>query len=326
MSFAANFRKSNRSSNRRAEEASAAGGRRRRERGWALISVLWTTAMLAMMAAATQDLTVTSVRAERRALTRAHLENDLDAATIRAILALDDARPGDRWRIDGVPYRFTFDSVVMTVSIQDEDGKFDLNECDDDTIEPLFESVGLDQKTATVLADRIVEWRTEANSDDTHTLHGGTDADYAAARLPWRPRHDDFQSVAEVQLVLGMTPALYDKVRPALTVYSRNDSPDEDVAPTIVLNALYPGNPGKVEQIMAQHAGTASGSSAQTSDSSSDSDSDSSGATVSPDDDLSGRSFEIDVDADLNGRHMVRRTVVLMTGDDSAPYLVQHWE
>jgi general secretion pathway protein K len=280
--------------------------------------------MLAMMAAATQDLTVTSVRTERRALTRAHLENDLDAATIRAIVALDDARAGERWRIDSTPYRFTFDGVEMTVSIQDEDGKFDLNESDDDTIEPLFESVGLDQKTATVLADRIVEWRTAANSDDTHTLHGGTDADYAGARLPWRPRHNDFQSVAEVQLVLGMTPELYDKVRPALTIYSRNDSPDEDVAPKVVLNALYPGNPGKVDQIMAQHAGNASGSSAQASDSSSDSDS--SGATVSSDDDLSGRSFEIDVEADYSGRHMVRRTVVLMTGDDTAPYLVQHWE
>jgi general secretion pathway protein K len=321
MSFAASFPKSSRSSNRRADAASA-DRRRRRERGWALISVLWTTAMLAMMAAATQELTLTSVRTERRALTRAHLENDLDAATIRAILALDDARPGERWRIDSMPYQFTFDGVAMTVTVQDEDGKFDLNEADDDTIEPLFESVGVDQKTATILADRIVEWRTEAGSDDTHTLHGGTDADYAAAGLPWRPRHDDFQSVAEVQLVLGMTPALYEKVRPALTVYSRNDSPDEDLAPRIVLNALYPGNPGQVDSIMAKHAGTFSQTDAQTSDTTGDS----TGATVSSDSDLSGRSFEIDVEADYNGRHMVRRTVVLMTGDDTQPYLVQHWE
>ena len=279
--------------------------------------------MLGMMAAATQDLTVTSVRAERRALTRAHLDEDLDAATVRAILALDDARAGYRWRIDSQPYPFTYDGVDMIVTVQDEDGKFDLNQADDDTLAPLFESVGVDQKTANILADRIVEWRTAADSDDAHTLHGGSDADYAAAGLPWRPRHDDFQSISEVRLLLGMTPQIYERIRPAITVYSRNDSPDEDVASRMVLNALYPGNPSQVDKIMAAHA--ASGTQTSTDNSDSDSDSDS-GAIISPGTDLSGRAFEIDVEASYNGRHMVRRTVVLMTGDSTKPYLVEHWE
>ncbi|HEY3638151.1 MAG TPA: hypothetical protein VGK90_08350 [Rhizomicrobium sp.] len=293
-----------------------------RERGWALISVLWTTAMLSMMAAATQDLTVTSVRTERRALTRAHLEEDFDAATVRAILALDDSRPGFRWRIDSQPYPFTYDGVTMVVTIQDEDGKFDLNQADDDTLSPLFVSVGVDSKTASILADRIVEWRTEANSDDAHTLHGGSDADYAAANVPWRPRHDDFQSISELRLLLGMTPQIFERIRPAITVYSRNDSPDEDVAPRLVLNALYPGNPGQVAKIMSTHAGTFAQANVETSDT----DGNSSGATISSGTDLSGRTFEIDVEATYNGRHMVRRTVVMMTGDGAQPYLVQHWE
>jgi general secretion pathway protein K len=320
MSFATSFRKFSRSSIRKADPAS--GPERRRERGWALISVLWTTAMLGMMAAATQDLTVTSVRTERRALTRAHLDNDLEAATVRAVLALDDARPGSRCRIDSQPFPFTYDGVTMTITVQDEDGKFDLNQADDDTIAPLFQSVGVDQKTANILSDRIVEWRTEANSNDTHTLHGGTDADYAAAGVPWRPRHDDFQSVSELRLVLGMTPQIYERVKSALTVYSRNDSPDEDVAPLYVLNALYPGNPGQVDKIMGQHAGTFAQANVDTSDT----DDNSSGATISSGTDLSGRSFEIDVEVNYNGRHQIRRTVVLMTGDTTRPYLVEHWE
>lgn len=280
--------------------------------------------MLGMMAAATQDLTVTSVRAERSALTRAHLEDDLDAATVRAILALDDARANNRWRIDSVPYPFSYEGVNMTVSVQDEDGKFDLNDADADTLSPLFESVGVDSRTATVLADRIVEWRTDKTSDDAHTLHGGTDADYAAAGVPWRPRHNDFQSVAEVQLVLGMTPALYQKIRPALTVYSRNDSPDEDLASPLVLNALYPGNPGQVAKLLSAHAGPLSQSDLKTDDS--DDDDSASGAYVTPDSDASGRSFEIDVAATYKGRHVVRRTVILMTGDSANPFLVEHWE
>ena len=37
----------------------------RNERGWALVSVLCVVSMLALMAAATQELTITSSRAER---------------------------------------------------------------------------------------------------------------------------------------------------------------------------------------------------------------------------------------------------------------------
>ena len=319
MNFATSFLKSSRCSNSNAETGPEEG--RRNQRGWALISVLWTVAMLGMMAAATQDLTVTSVRTERRALARAHLEADLDAAVAAALLQLDDTRVTNRWRVDGYPYPFTYDGIPMTVSIQDEDGKFDLNESDDDTLSPLFESVGVDAKTATVLADRIVEWRTEATSDDAHTLHGGTDADYAAAGLLWRPRHGDFQSVAELNLVLGMTPAIFARVRPALTVYSRNDSPDEDVAPLVVLNALYPDNAGQVQKIMAQHSGTLAQVGLHTGQN------DTQGsAIVESGTDLGGRVFEIDVDATYRGRHETRRAVILLTGGGAKPYLVQHWE
>jgi len=293
---------------------------RRDERGWALISVLWVTAMLAMMAAATQELTVTSVRTERRALTRAHLEADIDAAVVRALLALDDARSVSRWRIDGYPYPFLYDGVTMKVAIQDEDGKFDLNQADDDTLEPLFESVGVDSRTANIIADRIVEWRTEVTSDDAHTLHGGTDADYAAAGVPWRPRHGDFQTVSELNLVLGVTPALFERVRPALTVYSQSDSPDENLAPRVVLNALYPGNPGQVEKLLSARAGTFSQTDLRTSQAAS------TGATIAPGTDLAGRTFEVDVDATYQNRHQIRRAVVVMTGDSTRPYLVQHWE
>lgn len=317
MNFVTGFRKFSRSSTSSADTRLA--DRRKSQRGWALISVLWTTAMLGMMAAATQDLTVTSVRTERRALVRAHLENDLDAAVARAVLAIDDNRVDERWRVDGYPYAFSYDGIPMTVSIQDEDGKFDLNEADDDTMEPLFQSAGLDANHAAALADRIVEWRSALNSDDVHTLHGGTDADYASAGLPWRPRHGDFQTVSEARLVLGMTPALFARIRPALTVYSKNDSPDEDVAPQAVLNALYPGNPMQVQRILSQHAGTVQaglGTAPKTQGS----------AVIESGADLSGRVFEIDVDATYMNRHETRRVVVLMTGGGSKPYLVQHWE
>lgn len=319
MNFARSFRKCSRSLCSRIETARATLARRlaaRREQGWALISVLWTVAMLSMMAAATQDLTVTSVRTERRAQMGAHLDAALDAAVVRAIVALDDARVSSRWRIDGTPQRFSYGGVDMQVSIQDEDGKVDINEVDDDTLIPLFQNAGLDLKSATALADRIIEWHTQTGSVDEHTLNGGTDADYAARGLSWRPRHEDFQTVDEVQLVIGMTPALFARVRDSLTVYSHNDSPDPNVASRQVLEATYPDDPSQVQKLMSQRDGLSLGNGTTTP----------SQALVATGSDMAGRAFGIVVDAHFAGRHLTRRAVVELTGDGMHPYLVENWE
>jgi hypothetical protein len=103
-------------------------------------------------------------------------------------------------------------------------------------------------------------------------------------------------------------------------VYSRNDSPDPDVAPRVVLTALNPGNPGQVDKIMAQRSGAYTQAGLSTTHSTSG------GATITPGSDLGGRTFEIDVDASYAGRHATRRVVLVMTGDTVRPYLVQAWE
>src|SRR5665213_3931256 len=84
--FAINFRRS-----RRCLKPSIDGRDGwRAERGWALVSVLWVVFILALLAAATQALAITSWRTENHALTAAKAEMDLDAASVRAIAAIRD--------------------------------------------------------------------------------------------------------------------------------------------------------------------------------------------------------------------------------------------
>jgi hypothetical protein len=86
-----------------------------------------------------------------------------------------------------------------------------------------------------------------------------------------------------------------------------------------VLTALYPGNSAQVQKIMSQHAGTVQaglGTAPKTVGS----------AIVEAGTDLSGKLFEVDVDANYMGRHETRRVVVLITAGGTKPYLVQHWE
>jgi len=286
------------------------------DRGWALISVLWVVSMLAMMAAATQVLTVTSYRSERSAIDRAQIEAALDAAVARAILGIADARIEQRWRVDGVPQTFSFNGHAIRVTVQDELGCFDLNAIDAPTLRQLLSQSGADESASEVLGDRILDWRTKSDGELSR-LHGATDAQYASAGLPWHPRHGPFQSVAELQMVLGMTPAIYARIRPALTVYTNNAEIDPQIAPREALLALFDGDAGKVDAAMRQRNAP---STAQDEGGPS-----SRPGLLNPAMPLGGRAFE--VKAQWGSRpHYGRDAVIELTGDVNRPYLVLFWQ
>lgn len=310
MNFAANFLRSSRSSTKRADG-------RERERGWALVSVLWALAILSMMAAATEALTVSSARITHRAYDQARIEADIHAAVVRAVLAIDDQRVNARWRVDGVPQPFTFDGLSMMVAVQDQAGLIDLNVADQDTLAGLFTFAGLAPDAAKTLAANVNDWREPINSDDDPSRKLGT-TDGLYANTGYKPRHNPFQTVNELKLVAGMPPALFARVAPALTVYSRDSDVDEDTAPLIVLNALNPGDPGKAMQ--ALHARDNPSASADGS-----AKPDGPPGVVSSSGTSWGHSYSVTIVAAPDGRHIVRSAVVEPTGDPDRPYLTEAW-
>ena len=50
--------------------------------------------------------------------------------------------------------------------------------------------------------------------------NGAEEAAYRAAGLPWGPKNAPFETVEELQQVLGMTADIYKRVAPSLTTYS----------------------------------------------------------------------------------------------------------
>lgn len=304
MSFAASCPRSSRCSNARA----SAG-----ERGWALVSVLWTITMLALMAAATQALTVTSYVAERHAMTDALAEADLDAAVVRAVLGISDLRPQQRWRVDGAARTFVFDGRQVRIAVQDETGRIDLNAASGALIRQFLLGEGLSPEDSGRLADNIVDWR---SATGLQSLNGATVADYQAAGLPYGPRHGPFQTVDELKLVLGVTPKFFARIRPALTIYSRRPTFDSAVAPREALLAIYPNDPEKIDQLLRARDGDPNATLQLGF---------ATGAVASlsvP----SGRAFAIDAALTIGQRAFRRAAVVELTGDPKRPYFVLAWK
>lgn len=275
------------------------------DRGWALVSVLCVVSMLALLAAATQELTITSSRAERATEDATSIDADFDAGLARALVGVADQRPERRWRVDGIAQHFAYDGAEMTITVQDEAGRIDLNASDQSMISRLLQSAGLDLDAANALTDKILDWR---STSDLVRLHGASDQEYAAKGYPWRPRHGPFQNVDELRLVMDMTPALFARIRPAITVNSKRPAIDFTVAPREALLAFYLDNPSKVDDILRQRADAAARGQATD--------------VVSADTSQYGQTYDVRIDLTKNGRRRHRDVVAMLTGDDKHPYIV----
>lgn len=172
---------------------------RRGERGMALVSVLWTLVILSLIAAGTLTLGTVSYRIGRNMEDRANGEALAEAGIYRAILALRDQRPGLGWKADGGRNLFSFAGSAIAISIRDEAGKTDLNAADEDALTTLFVSGGEPQDRAAAFAGQVIAWRGEA----------------------------PFQRIEELRLVPGVTSALYERLEPSITLYSRLPRPDD---------------------------------------------------------------------------------------------------
>ncbi|RPE79558.1 general secretion pathway protein GspK [Vulcaniibacterium tengchongense] len=210
--------------------------RRPRPRGAALILVLWLIALLtALVGGFALAARVENLQA--RVLVRGLVAQQVARAGLEyALTRIAAPDPRLRWRPDGRAYRWRYAGAEVEVRLVDENGKVDLNQADPALLAALLRAAGVEQDQAPRLAGAIVDWRDR--DPLTQPAGGGEDADYASAGLPYGAKDAEFESVAELQQVLGMTPALYARLAPDLTVYSGRARPDPAFASARVLDAM----------------------------------------------------------------------------------------
>ena len=219
-----------------------------RQRGVALLLVLWACTLLAILLGGYAVLARTQAQQTRYQFAQTQAHYAAEAGLMRAIQALQDPDAKRRWAGDGREYPFRFDSAAVQVSIVDEDGKVDLNAATPEVLQALFRAAGLDAAAAARLAANVRDWRSFV------TVPGQAErgrAEYAAAGRDYAPRHGPFATVEELQQVLGMTPALYRKLEPAITIWSGRAMPDPNTAPPLALAAIPGLDPQQVQAAQA---------------------------------------------------------------------------
>lgn len=207
----------------------------RRQNGSALLVVLWTLVPLAALATMLTSTGRTEAQVAGNLHGAAVAQAAADGAVHAAIMALLSPTGTESgslsWPPSPEPRTERVAGARTSLRIGSEDGKFDLNAVPPDVLAALLQALGTERDTARQLAVDIVLWRSQSLEATAR------ERAYAQAGLGYVPPGAPYQSVSELASVLGMTPALMERLRPYLTVY-RSGDPDLRSADPIVRGIL----------------------------------------------------------------------------------------
>ncbi|MDR2710654.1 MAG: general secretion pathway protein GspK [Burkholderiales bacterium] len=207
----------------------------RSERGIALIIVLWTTALLTVIAGGFAFSMRNEALATQNAVSASAARWTANGAVERTVYELATPRMAmeEAWQPNGLTHTWQEGAAKIEVTAVDEGAFIDINTGRDDLLKGLFMVVGgLDEMAAMNMVDSIVNWRTDS---ELKRPNGAKDSDYKKAGLAYVPANAPFGAVEEVGMVLGMTPELYARTSPFLTVNSRQSGANPQTAPREVL-------------------------------------------------------------------------------------------
>ena len=199
-------------------------------RGFALLIVLWTVALLALLGA---HITAAARQAASLSLLlhgAARAGALADGLVEEAIFRLLDPSPHG-WQADGVPRQVRLGGGTGEVVVLDHGGRINPSLATPQLLAALLQGDGMEKGRAMRLAAAIVDWRSVG---EVTSPGGAKTPQYRAAGLPYGPPGEAFRSPEELGLVLGMTPEVLARLAPHLSVWTHGRIKLEHADPVVV--------------------------------------------------------------------------------------------
>jgi general secretion pathway protein K len=206
-----------------------------RQKGMALVLVLWILSILIIMAGSfalsmRREASIVSV-IKNNAYATAIAESGI--AIAETMLLNPDSNKV--WRADGNIYEINASDANIRIRLFSEAGKIDINKANQTVLQNLmtFAPVNTDQQSK--LVNAILDWR---DADDLVHMDGAEKEEYQEAGLNYQPSNKPFESIEELQLILGMDKSVLSWLEPLVTVYSKQPQVAMSLASREVLQVI----------------------------------------------------------------------------------------
>lgn len=203
--------------------------------GFALITVLWVTAFLSAIAGAVSYQSKNSLAMANNVVAEFKTRHAAEGALFLTASKLYKRELLQGLKLKSSNFNYAIDDGQVVVGVADESGKVDLNLAPVELLSALINTVGLDEPSSISLANAIADWR---DNDQLSRPNGAEDKDYLRQGYDYQAKDDEFDSIEELGLVLGMSDEIYNKVKPYITVYSQDIGVNISLASLTVKNAV----------------------------------------------------------------------------------------
>lgn len=210
------------------------------DKGFILVVVMGAALLLALMAAGFAAAVRTHISAAASAVELSRAEAFADGGINLALLDLvaghQDATYESRFPANGRASGCRANSEAwLVIRIADEAGKIDLNTAGEPILNAFFAGLGASTDQSSPYVDRILDFR---DGDGNTRPHGAEQAEYKAAGRSFGPKDNAFDTVDELDQVLGLPADLISRVKTFATVHSGLAGIDASVASSELLAIL----------------------------------------------------------------------------------------
>jgi general secretion pathway protein K len=194
---------------------SAVDGRRPTDSGVILIALLWIMTALSVIALSFSRESFVEVAAGRNAqsleesyfVARAGIDETVYRLIQKKVPGLK--QPELEETPDPIDLGIAVGSVgggSYEVDIQDESGRINLNIVQEEQLRALTAACGIPAEDAGIIVDSILDWK---DTDNLHHLNGAEDDYYQTLNPPYKAKNARFDTIEELLLVRGVTPAYF---------------------------------------------------------------------------------------------------------------------
>jgi general secretion pathway protein K len=203
------------------------------QRGFALLIVLWTVGFLALLGTQIVAAGRSNTQLADNLKQEAVLQAAADGAVANVMFQMMGAK-NPQFSADGVVREVRIGQIPVLLRVENEGDRVNLNTATEVLLRALIIEAGGAPDIAGRLAAAVLDWRTAGAKPRSN---GAKAPEYQAAGHSYGPPGGSFQSVGELLDVLGMTPDLYARMAPHLTVLTDGD-PDMSTRDPVVGRAL----------------------------------------------------------------------------------------
>jgi general secretion pathway protein K len=210
--------------------------------------VIWVLALLAVLAASVAADWRSETVIARSRLDVAKARSLADAGVALAVAGLLESDPAAQWRADGSSVSVDYGGSVISLVVQDEGGKVDLNNAPIELIAGLLTEFGASADEVSAVTGGVLDRRREFATRNSPTngrflfLTRSYSADVSGQA---------FADPSELRLIAGMSRRTFDQIVPYVTVYSGTPTVNPSTAPGAVLLSIPSMDPQVVEGYLA---------------------------------------------------------------------------